>query len=211
LGLAVVFALACSGGVSSRTEGGVAQSAGNGGRGGSAAGESIDTAGSVSDGGVAGVAGEQPVGAGGRAQVYCSEAFDYEDECKKDYGFGSGEGGAIEGSESALAALVGSWKLAIEDGYVWTINADGTGSFTERGPFGSNESHVWSGTIHVGSVILVLDATTHTIHSPSGSETQTTSERLIWAYRYNASSDADTLCLGPPDCGIPSFDPFERL
>jgi hypothetical protein len=210
----MLLAGACSNSTSERvSSGGAGPSAGHGGEGGEAPGEGggginqVPTGAAGSAAGDEGSAGDGGGGFGGMP-----------DPCNGDYDFGTnGEAGASYGSASALAEVVGSWRLARDvagdDVYVLTIYADGAGSYTEQvAAHGAQPASttVSSGTIHVGMVVIVLDVTDRTITTASGTKKETTVEPLTWAYKLEANSDPETLSLSPADCGALSYDPFER-
>ena len=133
--------------------------------------------------------------------------------------FGQGEGGASYGSASGLAALVGTWRFqppAPDDGFVfvWTIKADGTASLSEHRPAVGSQpatTTLYTGTLHVGKDLLVLEVTEETITTPSGtSPADSISPQYTVAYDYDAEADPNTLGLSVPDCGSLSFDAYER-
>ncbi len=170
----------------------------------------------VSDAG----SGGNPHGAGAGGDLVTAGLEDW--ACDDgDYTFGSngeGEAGASYGSPSLLAELVGSWKIksgiADEgDVYEWTINADGTGTYSEQiAAHGSQpaRSTVSTGRVHLNEVVLVLDRIKTTVTTGSGTETQAAPEPIVLAYSYDADAHPGTLYLGPPDCGELTYDPYER-
>jgi hypothetical protein len=191
----VVLSVSCSESLSD--SGGARPSAGSSGKAGAMPGETGGVGGS-DVGAAESSAGDASSGGFGGFHDACTDG---------DYNFGNnGEGGADYGSASALAELVGTWQFVDVpgDAYVWTINADGTGSYAEHvGKTKPPLPNTCTGTVHLNNVVLVLDVAECTGDLPDNN-------RINVAYQRDAVAAPEVLNIAPPDCGALSYDPFER-